>query len=79
MLRRSAEHAILIISEAVKALDPELLERYPGPNWTGIRAIGNVLRHDYFRVDADVIWDVLSVQLSILRPVIDEMIADLGR
>ncbi|UHC17341.1 DUF86 domain-containing protein [Methylobacterium currus] len=50
ILRRTAEHAMLIISEAVKDVPVELTDRYPGPPWSDIRGIGNVLRHEYYAV-----------------------------
>ena len=61
--RRAAEHAVLIISEAVRALPAEMLERHPGPNWPAMRGIGNVLRHDYFAIEPAVLWDVVSIHL----------------
>ena len=77
VLRRTTEHALLIISEAVKALPVELTDRYPGPRWADIRGIGNVLRHDYFAVDSHVLWGVLVRDLPPLGSIIDAMIGDL--
>jgi len=47
MLRRAAERAVQIISEAAKALPSELTARYPDAPWAAIIGIGNVLRHEY--------------------------------
>jgi uncharacterized protein with HEPN domain len=44
---RSAERGLLIISEAAKSLPDKLIAAYPDVEWHAIRAIGNVLRHDY--------------------------------
>ena len=77
VLRRSAEHAILIISEAIKALSPEFTDRYGGIDWRAVRDVGNVLRHDYFAVDSKVLWQTVQHRLPELRIVIDRMIADL--
>ncbi len=77
VLRRTTEHAVLIISEAVKAVPIELTDRHPGPPWADIRGIGNILRHDYYAVDPLVLWNILTVHLPILAPVIDRMIADI--
>ncbi|NNM71232.1 hypothetical protein HJG44_02340 [Enterovirga sp. DB1703] len=43
-----------------------------------MRAIGNVLRHDYYAVEPPVLWDVVNVRLPELRPVIARMIEDLS-
>jgi uncharacterized protein with HEPN domain len=78
MHRRTAEHAVLIISEAVRAIPEEIMARYPGPNWRAMRGIGNVLGHDYFAIEAPVLWDILRTQLPQLRPVVARMIEDLA-
>lgn len=77
VLRRTTEHAILIISEAVRALPRDLTDRYPGPAWSEIKGIGNVLRHDYFAVEPPVLWNILTEHLPPLAQVVATMIADL--
>jgi uncharacterized protein with HEPN domain len=76
-LRRAAERAVQIISEAAKALPSESLDRYPDAPWSAIIGIGNVLRHEYQRIDDKRLWDILTVHLPRLRPVILRMIAEL--
>ncbi|UMY15984.1 DUF86 domain-containing protein [Methylobacterium organophilum] len=66
VLRRTTEHAILIVSKAVRTLPADLLERHPGPRWNDIKGIGNILRHDYFAVDARVLWNILAEHLPAL-------------
>ncbi|SFU78417.1 Uncharacterized conserved protein, contains HEPN domain [Methylobacterium sp. 174MFSha1.1] len=78
ILRRTTEHAVLIISEAVKALPIEVTDRYPGPPWADIRGVGNILRHEYYAVDPLVLWNILKVHLPVLAPMIDRMIADIS-
>jgi uncharacterized protein with HEPN domain len=79
LLRRAAERALLIISEAAKALPTELTDRYPEIDWRGVRGLGDVLRHDYERVDADTLWEILAEKLPELAPVIARMIDNLER
>ena len=76
VLRRTAEHALLIVSEAVKALSPAFTDHHPGVDWRAVRNIGNVLRHDYFEVDTKVLWRVVTERLPELKPVIERMVAD---
>jgi uncharacterized protein with HEPN domain len=45
--------------------------------WRNIMAIGNKLRHEYHRVDADIIWGVAQTHLGELRPVIEAIMHDL--
>ena len=76
-LRRAAERAVQIISEAAKALPTEMLARYPDAPWSAIVGIGNILRHEYQKIDDKRLWDILMVHLPQLRPIILRMIAEL--
>ena len=78
VLRRAAERALLIISEAAKSLPRELTDRYPEIDWRGVRGLGDVLRHDYERVDADTLWEILSEKLPELDAVVSRMIEDIN-
>ena len=48
---RATQHALLIISEAVKNLPPDLKAQRPEIAWERIRALGNFLRHEYATID----------------------------
>src|SRR5216684_6765107 len=70
ILRRAAERAVQIISEAARALPAELLDRHPAAPWNAIIGIGNVLRHEYQRIDDRRVWEIVTVHLPQLRPII---------
>ena len=42
-----------------------------------IAAIGNVLRHEYERVDPQTMWEIATVKLPQLEKVIERMLAEL--
>jgi uncharacterized protein with HEPN domain len=75
--RRATERAAQIISEAAKALPPDMLAKYDEAPWASIIEIGNVLRHEYQRLDDRRIWEVATVHLPALEPIIRRMIAEL--
>lgn len=77
ILRRATERALLIVSEAVKALPKELLARYPDVAWEDIANLGDVLRHEYHMIDDDTVWEILTRDIPEFSSVIDRMIADL--
>ena len=58
LLVRATERAFLIISEAVRALPDGLIDHQPQIDWAGIRAIGNILRHEYERVEPLILWTI---------------------
>ena len=76
-MERTVERAVQIISEAVKALPPELTNRYPDIEWPKIAAIGNVLRHEYERVDPTTMWEIATVRLPELEQIIRAMLAEM--
>ena len=76
-LRRTAERAVQIISEAARAPPNDLIARHPGAPWSAIIGIGNVLRHEYQHIDDRRMWDVLTVHLAPLRRVVLDMLAGL--
>ena len=45
--------------------------------WNAIIGIGNILRHEYQRVDDRRLWEIVTVHLPELRPVIMAMIDEL--
>jgi uncharacterized protein with HEPN domain len=76
-LERTVERAVQIISEAIKALPPELLARHPEVEWPKLIGIGNLLRHEYYRVDPKIMWDIAVNHLPNLQPVIAAMLAEI--
>jgi uncharacterized protein with HEPN domain len=75
-LRYVVLHALMIIAEAVKNLPAETLARYPHISWKAIVGVGTLIKHEYHRIDPDVIWSVVKVHLPALKPVIKMMLAD---
>ncbi len=73
VLRLAVERAIEIISEAVRHIPQEQRDEHPGTPWRNIMAIGNKLRHEYHRIDPDIIWEIAHKHLNELRPVVEEI------
>jgi uncharacterized protein with HEPN domain len=76
-MERTVERAVQIISEAVRALPPNLTARHPEIEWAKIAAIGNVLRHEYERVDPRTMWEIAQVKLPEMQKTIEKMLAEL--
>jgi uncharacterized protein with HEPN domain len=59
----AVERELLIIAEAsgkLLAIDETIEQRFPQVAWRSVRGIGNILRHEYGRVDAMVVWDTIT-------------------
>jgi uncharacterized protein with HEPN domain len=75
----AAQRALEIISEASRHLPDEILARHPRQPWPQIKAYGNFVRHEYFRIDDWTIWDAIQSSLPSLEAVILEEQARLQR
>ena len=56
------------LSDAFKAANPQV-------PWRQISAMRHVLVHDYFRVDLNQVWNVVTVHIPVLEPQIDAILA----
>jgi uncharacterized protein with HEPN domain len=45
--------------------------------WRKVTGIGNVLRHDYDRVDTTVLWQAATVEMQTLKDAVQAMQRDL--
>jgi uncharacterized protein with HEPN domain len=78
MHRRAVERAVQIVSEAAKALPPDYLAQYSDAPWTSIVGIGNILRHEYQHLDDKQLWEIATVHLPQLEPIVARMLTELG-
>jgi uncharacterized protein with HEPN domain len=75
----AVERCLLRISEAAKKLEGSVDVIVPDQPWSAIRAVGNVLRHDYDRVDPEIIWRIVSNDLSPLKHAVEATVSKLRR
>jgi uncharacterized protein with HEPN domain len=74
----AVERCLLRITEAARKLADVLEEIAPDTRWSGVRAIGNVLRHEYDRVEPARIWRIVEKDLVPLRRAVEKAIRILG-
>ncbi|MGY3486036.1 uncharacterized protein with HEPN domain [Bradyrhizobium sp. USDA 4011] len=67
LLRSAIERGIEVISEASRHLGSELKARHENVRWKDIAGIGNILRHEYQRVDATIVWKAVKDDLPPLK------------
>ncbi|WP_259803572.1 DUF86 domain-containing protein [Brachybacterium muris] len=71
---RSEEHSTMaydavlrnlaVIGEAVRSLPEETRRSKPGVPWAAIAGLRNIVIHEYFRVDAHLVLDIVDNQLA---------------
>jgi uncharacterized protein with HEPN domain len=67
-----------IISEASRRLNDDLKARNPTIPWKQIAGAGNVYRHDYEDVAAQIVWNTVHRALPALKAIIEQEISRLG-
>ncbi len=72
----AVKHFVLIISEASRHLPTDIKSGAAEVPWKKVVGIGNILRHGYFHVDTEVIWDIYTVHLDPLEAAIRVAQAD---
>lgn len=78
-LRHTAERAVEIISEASRHVPSDFKTRTSSIPWSTIASVGNVLRHEYYRVEPKILWDILTKRLAPLRQALEQLDRELAQ
>ena len=62
-----------IIGEAVKNLSDDIKTNYSNTSWQDIKDFRNILIHEYFGIDLELVWNVIKEDLPDLINTIKEM------
>jgi len=63
-----------IIGEAIGKLPDELKQKRPDVEWQDIKDFRNLLIHEYFGVDMEIVWKVIQEDLPVLMNAVKEML-----
>lgn len=65
-----------IIGEATIHLSEITLSKYNQVPWRDLKDFRNLLIHEYFGVDSQIVWNTIQNDLLLLKEVVHEMIAN---
>ncbi|MGA7827530.1 MAG: DUF86 domain-containing protein [Geobacteraceae bacterium] len=64
-----------IIGEAVGKLSAALKDEYPGVPWQDIKDFRNLLAHEYFGVDLEIVWNTIRDDLPMLMDAVQKIVS----
>lgn len=62
-----------IIGEAARQMPKQFKEEHPEFPWRETMSLRNVIAHEYFGLDIDIIWDVVQTQIPVLLERVEQI------
>lgn len=56
----AVQHNFMIIGEAVARIPDSYKAQHPHINWRQIKDFRNIIVHDYFGIDSNIVWDIIQ-------------------
>jgi uncharacterized protein with HEPN domain len=76
LINRAYLRSLEIIGEAAKKVPDEIRYKYKEVDWRGMTGLRDVLIHQYFQVDYQVVWDVIRNLVPQAKEWMDEIIEE---
>jgi uncharacterized protein with HEPN domain len=66
-------HSLQIIGEAARQMPKSFREKHPKFPWRETASLRNVIAHEYFGLDVDIIWDVVRTRITVLAEQVSQI------
>jgi uncharacterized protein with HEPN domain len=66
-----------IIGEAARHIPETVRRRYPEVPWKRVVGLRNIVVHEYFAVDVEIVWTIIRENLPALEDALQKMLTDL--
>jgi len=67
-------HHLLILGEAAAKISDEFKEKHAEIPWSKVVGMRNILVHNYFGIDFDVVWGVVESDLPQLKKLLGQIV-----
>lgn len=67
-------YRIIVVAEAATKLPAAMRRQHPEVDWSSLIGMGNMLKHQYFRVEAEIVWDTVRTHFPVLERAVKAMI-----
>ena len=65
-----------IIGEAVKNIPDQARKQYPEIDWVRIAGLRDIIIHQYFGIDLEIIWDILTTKIPVFDVQVRQIIQE---
>lgn len=69
---------LAVMGEAARRVPASIVEADPGVPWSKMRAMRNVVVHEYFGIDGDVLWGTITEDLPPLLALLAPLLLQQG-
>lgn len=66
-----------IIGEASNSMSDSFKSQYPEIPWQDMADFRNVLVHEYFRIDVDIVWSIVQQELPNLKENVNRILQEM--
>lgn len=74
LISRAYSRSLEIIGEAAKKVPDEIRYKYLEVDWRGMTGLRDVLIHQYFQIDYQLVWEVIQEDIPLAKEWIDIII-----
>jgi len=71
---RAVAFELTTMGEAARAIPPDVQKSYPQIPWDKMQAIRNVIVHEYFRIDEEILWKTSQEDIQPLIPILEDIL-----
>lgn len=75
-LKRAVVRSIEVIGEAAKRVPEDVRQSIPQADWRSMAGMRDKLIHDYFGIDYEIVWDVVTNRIPDLRDALTAYLQD---
>jgi len=63
-----------ILGEAARVLSSTVREQHPEIPWSNMIGMRNILAHNYFEIDLEIVWAVVEFEIPVLKLKINHLL-----